>query len=233
MKGDLYRERDYSFGQTMLTLRTAIGMTQAGLAGFVGVSRRAVGDWEAGVKYPSSIHLKQFIVLALKHEAFQAGHEVEEVKAFWHAAHQKVLLDDAWLAGLLPYAEAPPALQTAEETSGAAHALAPRLDGPRVDWGDALAVPSFYGREWEMDLLTEWVVQVRCRVVSVFGLGGIGKSALSVSLMHQVAEHFEVVSGAPYVISPSVKCCSMISFGCWRPRCSGNCLPARNSASAS
>jgi WD40 repeat protein len=32
MKGSSYHERDYTFGQVMLTLRTAIGLTQAGLA---------------------------------------------------------------------------------------------------------------------------------------------------------------------------------------------------------
>jgi transcriptional regulator with XRE-family HTH domain len=193
MKRALNREPDYSFGQTMLTLSTAIGLTQSGLAGLVGVSRRAVGDWEAGIKYPSAAHLKRFIVLAVEHQVFQSGHEAEEVKALWQAAHQKVLLDEVWLAGLLPHAEASPALQPFEEASGTVASVVTPSAGPLVDWGDALAVPSFYGREWEMDLLTEWVVQERCRVVSVIGLGGIGKSALSVSLMHKVAEHFEVV----------------------------------------
>jgi len=37
------------------------------------------------------------------------------------------------------------------------------------------------------------VVRERCRVVSVLGMGGIGKSALAVTFMHQVAEHFQVV----------------------------------------
>ena len=50
-----------------------------------------------------------------------------------------------------------------------------------------------YGREQELDTLTAWVVQERCRVVSVLGMGGIGKSALAVTLMHQLAPHFEVV----------------------------------------
>ena len=31
MKKSLYGERDYAFGQVMLTLRTHIGLTQAGL----------------------------------------------------------------------------------------------------------------------------------------------------------------------------------------------------------
>ena len=38
MKRSSYGERDYGFGQAMLTLRTAIGLTQAGLAEFLGVS---------------------------------------------------------------------------------------------------------------------------------------------------------------------------------------------------
>ncbi len=65
--------------------------------------------------------------------------------------------------------------------------------GPRVDWGDALAIESFYGREEERTLLSQWVIQNGCRVVSVLGMGGIGKSALGVSMMHQLSEHFEVV----------------------------------------
>ena len=52
---------------------------------------------------------------------------------------------------------------------------------------------TFYGREWELDLLTEWVIEERCRVVSVLGQGGIGKSALATKVMHRVAEDFEVV----------------------------------------
>ncbi len=43
MKRFSYRERDYAFGQAMLTLRTTIGLTQAGLADLLGISRRAVG----------------------------------------------------------------------------------------------------------------------------------------------------------------------------------------------
>jgi hypothetical protein len=37
-----YRERDYAFGQLTLTLRTTLGLTQAGLAEPLGVSRRAL-----------------------------------------------------------------------------------------------------------------------------------------------------------------------------------------------
>lgn len=48
MKRSLYGERDYAFGQLMLTLRTRMGLTQARLAEQLGISRRAVGTWELG-----------------------------------------------------------------------------------------------------------------------------------------------------------------------------------------
>ena len=65
MKGSSYRNRDYAFGQVMLTLRTTIGLTQAGLARYLDISRKAVGEWEAGLTYPNAEHLKQFVVLAI------------------------------------------------------------------------------------------------------------------------------------------------------------------------
>jgi WD40 repeat protein len=61
------------------------------------------------------------------------------------------------------------------------------------DWGEALDVRNFYGREQELDLLIQWVVQRRCRIVSVLGMGGIGKSALAITLMHRIATAFQTV----------------------------------------
>src|SRR6266851_8244232 len=197
MRVSSYRERDYAFGRVMLTLRTRLELTQTELAEMLGVRRRAVIDWEGGLTYPKADHLKQFVVLAIERQVWPFGREAEEARALWQAARQKVLLDEAWLGELLSHLQVPPASQPAEETS----VIAPPPDalasasrgGPRLDWGDALAVTSFYGREWELELLSQWVVQERCRVVSVLGQGGIGKSALATQLMHRVAEGFEVV----------------------------------------
>src|SRR5262245_46946257 len=101
MKRSSYREQNYAFGQLMLTLRSAMGLTQAGLAQALDVSRRSVADWEAGAKYPKAIHLKQFVALAVMYQVFQAGQEADEIRALWRSAHQKELLNEAWLAGLL------------------------------------------------------------------------------------------------------------------------------------
>jgi WD40 repeat protein/transcriptional regulator with XRE-family HTH domain len=198
VNGSSYGERDYAFGQAMQTLRTTIGLTQAGLAKLLHVSRQTVGEWETGSTYPKAEHLKQLITLGIRQQAFAAGREAEEIRALWRAASQKVLLDELWLAKLLSQQGPPPLFATPqpieiEQTIAREQTRTQFAGQPRVDWSDGLAVPTFYGRKPEMELLTEWMVQKRCRVVSVLGLVGIGKSALATRVMHQVAHHFEVV----------------------------------------
>src|SRR3989442_8433299 len=39
--------------------------------------------------------------LAVKEQVWAFGHEEEEIRALWKAAHQKVLLDETWLSVLL------------------------------------------------------------------------------------------------------------------------------------
>ena len=83
MKRYSYSERDYAFGQMMLTLRTSIGLTQAGLAERLGVSRRAVAEWEGGLSYPKAERLKQLIELGVQQKAFTTGRDEEEIRALW------------------------------------------------------------------------------------------------------------------------------------------------------
>src|SRR5436305_3846290 len=175
----------------MLTLRTNIGLTQAGLGDVLGVSRRAVAQWEAGLSYPKAERLKQLITLGVRASAFPAGREEEEIRAFWRAAHQKVLLDEAWLRDLL----APPVpveLLPQPETP-----VAPAFEEPaafrRVDWVGALDVSHFAGREVEVAELTQWIVQERCRLIALLGMGGIGKSMLVSFLGQHLAPQFEAV----------------------------------------
>src|SRR5437016_10195298 len=78
-------------------------------------------------------------------------------------------------------------------TDDATPALAAPASGPRVEWSEALDVPTFYGREPELATLARWVVEEGCRLVSVLGMGGMGKSALAVRAMQQLAAHFAVV----------------------------------------
>src|SRR6266496_2254743 len=186
-----YSERDYTFGQMMLTLRTTIGLTQAGLGERLGVSRRAVAEWEAGLSYPKAERLKQLIELGMQQQAFAAGREEEEIRALWKAAHQKVLLDDAWLAALL--ASPRPIPLFPQVSPPVPHAGAEPAAFPRVDWAEALDTSRFAGREVEVAELSQWIVQERCRLVTLVGMGGIGKSMLASLLGSRLAAHFEAV----------------------------------------
>ena len=123
--------------------------------------------------------------------AFHSGQEAEEIRAVWQSARVRVPLDETWLTRLLEQQRGS-SLAPAPLSSPSVDAAAPE-SGPLTDWGDAPEVSTFYGREDELAHLTDWLVEQHCRVVSVLGLGGIGKSTLAVTLMHRVADQFDAV----------------------------------------
>lgn len=61
------------------------------------------------------------------------------------------------------------------------------------DWGEVVDVAFFYGREPELNILEKWINQDRCRLVAILGMGGLGKTALSVKLAQQLQDKFDFV----------------------------------------
>jgi YD repeat-containing protein len=55
-----------------------------------------------------------------------------------------------------------------------------------LDWGEAIDASLFYGRVSELDTLEQWIVRDRCRLVAILGMGGMGKTALSVKLAQRL-----------------------------------------------
>ncbi len=61
----------------------------------------------------------------------------------------------------------------------------------RQDWGEAIDVSVFFGRNRELTLLENWLVSDRCRLVILQGMGGIGKTSLAVQIAQQIQGEFD------------------------------------------
>lgn len=88
------------------------------------------------------------------------------------------------------------------------------------DWGEAPNISVFYGRSMELSQLQHWVLESRCRLVALLGIGGIGKSTLAVKLGLQVQASFEVVVWRSLQNAPSVEenLTSILQFVLWALR---------------
>jgi WD40 repeat protein len=73
------------------------------------------------------------------------------------------------------------------------------------DWGEAVDSADFFGRAGELSELAQWLVEDRCQVVTLLGMGGIGKSALSVRLAMQVQDRFDYVLWRSLRESPPIE----------------------------
>ncbi|MBD1887904.1 NB-ARC domain-containing protein [Coleofasciculus sp. FACHB-SPT9] len=76
---------------------------------------------------------------------------------------------------------------------------------PILDWGEAPDVSGFYGRTEELAVLEKWIVADSCHLVTLFGMGGIGKTALSVMLAEQIQNEFDYFIWRSLRSAPSVE----------------------------
>jgi WD40 repeat protein len=148
--------------------------------------------WESGDTYPSAAALQALIRALLGAGGLHPGREAEEAELLWSAAlrdgpRMRTPLDRSWL---LELQTKPPAEQPSPPKSGPA---TPPTEKRQHDWGEAPDVRAFVGREAERAELQQWVVQDRCRMVVLLGLGGIGKTILAARFAQDVADDFQFV----------------------------------------
>jgi transcriptional regulator with XRE-family HTH domain len=173
-----------SFRGLLLRHRGRSGLIQRDLAARAGVSRGAVQDWESGVNYPTAERLQALIHVLLEAGGLTVGREAAEARELWAAAEREAprmhtRFDEAWFASLLA------------TRAGAASSLA-RIERAQ-DWGEAPDTVGFVGRVDELALLRRWLVDERCRLVAILGMGGIGKTSVAARLVENVAPSFERV----------------------------------------
>lgn len=75
----------------------------------------------------------------------------------------------------------------------------------RCDWGNAIDTSIFYGRTEELATVKNWVIGDRCRLLGVFGMGGIGKTAFATKLAEQVQAEFTLISWRSLRNAPTVE----------------------------
>lgn len=183
---------EVSFAERLVLLRTRAGLSQSRLAKLAQLRRQHIARWEAGDALPQAPSLKRLIAALLAHQAFVRGKEADEALALWERANsegprQLPFFDATWFAALL--AQALPASL--------------RLQPP-VNWGAITDAVALAGRESDLARLDHWLMAEGCRVVGIFGAGGIGKTALVAHFAHLSAERFDAVMFRSLHTAPSL-----------------------------
>lgn len=73
------------------------------------------------------------------------------------------------------------------------------------DWNAAPDVSIFYDRSLELTKLKQWLIDDKCRLVTILAMGGVGKTALSVKLAQEVSGEFDYIIWRSLREAPTVE----------------------------
>jgi DNA-binding XRE family transcriptional regulator len=191
-----------SFRDLLVRYRARSGLTQRQLAERLGIHRRSVQEWEVGGNYPNRQRLEAVIQTLLEAGGLDSGQEAAEAQMVWAAVERAAPrthcnFDASWFSRLLAeravLTPAPECSHASRQTDTLPSGQPRRTADRREDWGDAPEVSGFVNRAHELALLRGWVLEERCRLLALLGMGGIGKTSLAAKLAREVAPSFDCV----------------------------------------
>src|SRR5260370_2897291 len=202
-----YKQLDYRLGQQLLELRRKAGLTQENMASLIGVTDKTVRNWEGGLSHPTEVNLRKLIETYLCSKALPAGQEEAQARALWKLVDESTSrhweqFDEQWFVALL---QREMQLVLVSQQEGTDPLMVPgqlpqealpsdgSIQTNGADWGEAPDASLFYGRTRELAELEHRVLTDQCKLVVLLGMGGVGKTVLSVRFSEQIAPHFERV----------------------------------------
>ncbi len=84
-------------------------------------------------------------------------------------------------------------VQTIEDTKTLSPSPQNKNQSPIIDLTDAPELTSFYDRTSELSTLKQWILQAHTRLITIYGLSGIGKSAIALKLIEQTQTEFDYI----------------------------------------
>ena len=194
-----YPARNYALGEYLLTLRSRTKLTQAELAARVGVHRRSIQKWESGETYPAAENLRPLIEVLINLGGFPPGEERTAAADLWQRVSQGSpqhfpLFDAAWLdqvlAAQLGAASNAPPLTVVDHASASQREAPPVSRSPKSAFTQPFQPTSFVGRVAELSAIAKLLTDPACRLLTLFGPGGIGKTRLALEIATRYGNAF-------------------------------------------
>lgn len=187
---------DYSFGTWIKRRRKALDMTQHELAEKVGCSVSAIFKIESDERRPS----RQIAGLLAMHLQIPP----EQIDLFLKVARQEKAVDSM---------DALPALSQPQPVSTSRSSL-------------PVPLTPLIGREYELAALSQQLRDPQCRLLTLTGPGGTGKTRLAIETAHRLQSEFEGgvffiplvgVTNAEYIVSATVNTLGLEASGASDP----------------